>query len=188
MKYLPSQSRRSPKHLAGASERQSKAGMGYHREMRTLSTARFWALWILHLLAIINQLIHSTQCGCEGPCIRRSRSGFILPLPSSKPPRLDITMLVRHPLLAGKTIKRRDTMDLEQARALLAQAQQHRQPAYKPSIFALGGRGYYENPTTDLLAFFLDPAQIHGFGDCFLRALLSCVCQEPFPDTTLRLQ
>lgn len=35
-------------------------------------------------------------------------------------------------------------MDLEQARALLAQAQQHRQPAYEPSIFALGGRGYYE--------------------------------------------
>ncbi|MNJ20812.1 hypothetical protein D3C77_151520 [compost metagenome] len=78
-------------------------------------------------------------------------------------------------------------MDLEHARALLAQAEQHRQPPYEPSIFALGGRGYYENPTTDLLAFFLDPAQIHGFGDCFLRALLSCLPGTEQFDTQLRL-
>ncbi|BBP58192.1 hypothetical protein EKA85_31175 [Pseudomonas veronii] len=77
-------------------------------------------------------------------------------------------------------------MNQEQARALLAQAQQHRQPTYEPSIFALGGRGYYENPTSDLLAFFLDPTQIHGFGDCFLRVLLSCIGQEPLPSTALR--
>lgn len=44
-----------------------------------ISTAHFWALWVLHLLAIINQLIHSTQCGCEGPRILRSRSSFTLP-------------------------------------------------------------------------------------------------------------
>lgn len=78
-------------------------------------------------------------------------------------------------------------MDLEQASALLANAEKHHQAALQPSIFALGGRGYYENPTTDLLAFFLDPAQIHGFGECFLRALLSCVCPRQVPDPTLVL-
>jgi hypothetical protein len=70
-------------------------------------------------------------------------------------------------------------MELEQARALLTKAESHYQPERETSIFALGGRGYYENPTTDLLASFLDPAQAHGLGDCFLSALLSCV-----PDMT----
>lgn len=78
-------------------------------------------------------------------------------------------------------------MDLEQIRALLTQARQHQQPAYEPSIFAFGGRGYYENPTTDLLAFFLDPAQRHGLGDCFLRSLLSCLDAPSLPQTGLRL-
>lgn len=78
-------------------------------------------------------------------------------------------------------------MDLMQARTLLIKARQHQQPAYVPSIFALGGRGYYENPTTDLLAFFLDPGEIHGFGDCFLRTLLGCVCPQPLPEPALAL-
>ncbi len=66
-------------------------------------------------------------------------------------------------------------MDLELLRALLTKADRFYQPEREPSIFALGGRGYYENPTTDLLAFFLDPAQVHGLGDCFLSALLCCL-------------
>ncbi|HBO2781328.1 TPA: PD-(D/E)XK nuclease family protein [Pseudomonas aeruginosa] len=66
-------------------------------------------------------------------------------------------------------------MDLEQLRELLTKAGRFYQPEREPSIFALGGRGYYENPTTDLLAFFLNPAEIHGLGDCFLSALLSCL-------------
>lgn len=66
-------------------------------------------------------------------------------------------------------------MDLEQLRVLLTKAERFYQPEREPSIFAFGGRGYYENPTTDLLAFFLDPAQVHGLDDCFLCALLSCL-------------
>lgn len=66
-------------------------------------------------------------------------------------------------------------MDLEQLRALLTKAERFYQPEREPSIFALGGRGYYENPTTDLLAFFLDPAQVHGLEECFLTALLNCL-------------
>jgi len=66
-------------------------------------------------------------------------------------------------------------MDVEEARALLARAEIFYQPERESSIFACGGRGYYENPTTDLLGFFLDPAQAHSLGDCFLSALLSCL-------------
>lgn len=60
-------------------------------------------------------------------------------------------------------------------RALLTRAKSFYQPDREASIFALGSRGYFENPTTDLLAFFLDPEQVHSLGDCFLVALLNCL-------------
>lgn len=66
-------------------------------------------------------------------------------------------------------------MDLRVAQELLDLAQKHRMPEREASIFDVAGRGYYENPTTDLLAFFLDPQGAHGLGECFLRALLSCI-------------
>lgn len=63
-------------------------------------------------------------------------------------------------------------MTVEQAEALLKKAGQFLRPPAEPTIFDAGGRGYYENPTSDLLAFFLDPAQAHGLQDCFLMALM----------------
>jgi len=66
-------------------------------------------------------------------------------------------------------------MELEQLRHMLKQAQRFTPLEREPSIFAVAGRGYFENPTTDLLAFFLDPGKPHGLGDCFLSALLACL-------------
>lgn len=66
-------------------------------------------------------------------------------------------------------------MDLEPLRTLLAEAERFYPPDQEPSIFAFGGRGYYENPTTDLLAFFLDHTQVHNLKTCFLTALLNCL-------------
>ena len=40
------------------------------------------------------------------------------------------------------------------------------------TILNVGGRGYYENPMSDLLAFFLDPGAGHGLGDLVLSRLL----------------
>ncbi len=77
-------------------------------------------------------------------------------------------------------------MELEQLRALLAKAERFYQPEREPSIFALGGRGYYENPTTDLLAFFLNPAQVHGLEECFLTALLNCLPNTSMLTPSLR--
>jgi len=45
----------------------------------------------------------------------------------------------------------------------------------EPTLFSVGGRGYFENPTTDLLAFYLNPTAPHGLGALVLRSLLQCV-------------
>ena len=40
------------------------------------------------------------------------------------------------------------------------------------TIFCLGGRSHYENATSDLLAFFLDPQEEHGLKTLFIDALI----------------
>lgn len=46
------------------------------------------------------------------------------------------------------------------------------------TIFSIGSKGYYENPTTDMLAFFCDCNGKHHLGDIGLRALLNCLPPE----------
>lgn len=55
---------------------------------------------------------------------------------------------------------------------------------YKPhkqekTIFSIGGRGHYENPVTDVLAFYMDPNEDHELGsfvlDAFIRVAKSKV-------------
>jgi hypothetical protein len=48
-------------------------------------------------------------------------------------------------------------------------------PAKEKTLFALGGRSYYENPASDLLAFFLKPDAEHKLGDLFLSTYLECM-------------
>ncbi|MGL6315683.1 PD-(D/E)XK nuclease family protein [Vibrio sp. WXL103] len=43
------------------------------------------------------------------------------------------------------------------------------------TIFGIGGRGYYENPTTDILAFFFDSNASHGLDTIVLEALFECL-------------
>lgn len=43
------------------------------------------------------------------------------------------------------------------------------------NIFSLGARGHYENPVSDLLAFFIDPDAPHGLNTLVLGALLECL-------------
>ena len=49
--------------------------------------------------------------------------------------------------------------DLE---SFLSDVSNHVAPVKELTVFSVGGRGYYENPTTDLLAFFLRPDAEHG--------------------------
>ncbi len=53
------------------------------------------------------------------------------------------------------------------------------------TLFSLGGRGHYENPVSDLLAFFMDPAAEHGLGTVFLSAFLECLPEYEFRNLPL---
>lgn len=48
----------------------------------------------------------------------------------------------------------------------------------EPNIFSIGSKGYYENPTTDILAFFIDTNGQHQLGNTVLNALFSCLNTE----------
>lgn len=49
------------------------------------------------------------------------------------------------------------------------------------NLFDIGARGHFENPTSDLLAFFLYPNAEHGFGNAVLLALLECLPDQQQP-------
>ena len=59
-------------------------------------------------------------------------------------------------------------------------------PPKERTIFSLGGRGYYENAASDMLAFFLRPNEEHGFGALFLSAFFECmgVNENAIPELT----
>jgi hypothetical protein len=63
--------------------------------------------------------------------------------------------------------------------SFLAKTRTHVAPAREPTLFAIGGRGYYEDPTSDLLAFFINPDAEHGLQDRFVAALLECMKVDP---------
>lgn len=46
------------------------------------------------------------------------------------------------------------------------------------SIFSIGSKSYYENPTTEILAFFFDTNAQHQLGDRALKALLHCLPEK----------
>lgn len=74
-------------------------------------------------------------------------------------------------------------MDLEKLKVLVKESVNFIQPPKELTLFSIGGKGYYENPTTDLLAFFSDPNQVHGFGDLIIQSFFACLSIE-FPDST----
>jgi hypothetical protein len=60
---------------------------------------------------------------------------------------------------------------LEKFESLLQKAQQLKKPEIEKNIFSIGGRGHYENPISDILAFFINPNEDHGFGSLFLKSV-----------------
>lgn len=62
---------------------------------------------------------------------------------------------------------------MEDIQHLLDDLKQIKQSNIEPTFLGIGGRGYYENPCSDLLAFFLasENADAHGLGNVFLEAL-----------------
>lgn len=46
------------------------------------------------------------------------------------------------------------------------------------NLFDVGTRGHFENPTTELLSFFLNSAKSHNLDDSFFRGLQSAIAQK----------
>ncbi len=61
---------------------------------------------------------------------------------------------------------------------LLERIRELKETRREPTLFSIGGRGYYENPTSDLLAFFLRPDAGHELGTLFLEALFDSLANE----------
>jgi PD-(D/E)XK nuclease superfamily len=76
-------------------------------------------------------------------------------------------------------------MAYEELQSLLNQVSKYIRPQKEKTLFSLGGRGHYENPVSDLLAFFMDPAAEHGLGPLFLRAFLECLENEDYHQLSL---
>lgn len=55
---------------------------------------------------------------------------------------------------------------------MLKKVKQQGFDAPERTLFSLGGRGHFENPLSDLLAFFLEPTEVHNLGSVFLREML----------------
>ncbi len=52
------------------------------------------------------------------------------------------------------------------------------QPPEEKNIFSLGGKGHYENPISDILAFYLDKNEEHGLQDLCIRSYIECVSKS----------
>lgn len=63
--------------------------------------------------------------------------------------------------------------------SLIAEFDHLRSTDFEPTLLNIGGRGYYENPMSDILAFFLDPRERHGLGDLVLASLLQLLDCRP---------
>lgn len=84
---------------------------------------------------------------------------------------------VAQPTVSG----REKNIDVERMETLLRGMTDLQGPPREKTLFDIGTRGYFENPTTDLLAFFLDPDAEHGFGNAVLSALLECLPDQYQP-------
>jgi len=63
---------------------------------------------------------------------------------------------------------------MDELQNLITQVEFLRRPRTEKNIFSIGGHGHYENPISDIMAFFIDPKEVHGFGAFFLSSLIEC--------------
>lgn len=70
-------------------------------------------------------------------------------------------------------------MSLNDYHPLLVAIERLRRPKVEKNVFSLGGKGHYENPITDLLAFFIHPKEEHGLGLLFVQSLFEAAGLQP---------
>jgi hypothetical protein len=67
------------------------------------------------------------------------------------------------------------TQPLTELAQFLEKAEAFIRPKREETLLSVMGMGHYENPLSDLLAFFLKPQAEHGLGLLFLKSFLSCI-------------
>lgn len=77
-------------------------------------------------------------------------------------------------------------MNTDRFSALFQEIKNFRQSTPKATLLSIGGRGYYENPTSDLLQFFLLPTNAHPLGTLFFEGLLSALGLKSIPKDSLQ--
>lgn len=71
--------------------------------------------------------------------------------------------------------------------ALFAEMADFDQSESHATFLSIGGRGYYENPTSDLLRFFIKPTNAHKLGTLFIDAFLEVAAFEKAPNSEATL-
>jgi len=61
---------------------------------------------------------------------------------------------------------------------LLENIKEFIKPKKEKTVFSIGGRGHYENPISDVLAFFLDPNEEHKFDTLVLSSFLKALKKD----------
>ena len=70
-------------------------------------------------------------------------------------------------------------MELEELEKLIEEYKKLPPIKYREkTFFSIGGKGYYENPTSDVLAFFLDSKEEHGLGNLIGDALFTALKEK----------
>lgn len=64
---------------------------------------------------------------------------------------------------------------MEKMYQLLENAKRYFPVEKEKTIFSIGGRGFYENPISDVLAFFIDSQEVHGFGTLFIDSFFDAL-------------
>lgn len=71
--------------------------------------------------------------------------------------------------------RQQEINEIEKLQAFLDRARPYFSAEREKTFFEVGVRGHYENPTTEVLQFFMNPQNHHGLGDAFYRGLLSAL-------------
>jgi hypothetical protein len=77
-------------------------------------------------------------------------------------------------------------MNTERLTELFKKLEGFRQSKPEATLLSIGGRGYYENPASDLLQFFLVPSNAHGLRTLFVDALLEVTGITTVPAESLQ--
>ncbi len=71
---------------------------------------------------------------------------------------------------------------IEKYKEIIANVKKLRKPKEK-NIFSIGGKGHYENPISDILAFYFDINEDHNLHNLCIKSYFECLYEQNYLDT-----